>query len=106
MTGQLERLAAAGIQIVSAGLGKHCIVERGGFVAFIERRDNEFGNIGAPGLMTDHGFAALVWRGGHGYFVGKGIEQPADSGQIEKIRAFAQDLEAAIAGGSGSARLI
>lgn len=98
MTGQLERLASAGIQIIPAEITSHFILERGGYVAFVERRGEEFGNIGAPGLMTERGFAALVWRGGQAFFAGKGFEQPATDEQVREIRAFGADLEIAISG--------
>ena len=54
----LEKLAAAGIQIIPAEITSHFILERDGFVAFVERREQAFGNIGAPGLMTEQGFCA------------------------------------------------
>ena len=97
---RLERLAAAGIQIIPADITSHFILERDGFVAFVERRpdlENEpFGNIGAPGLMTERGFAALIWRGDQALFTGKGFEQAASSEQVEKLRAFASDLDRAL----------
>jgi hypothetical protein len=93
----LEKLAAAGIQIIPAEITSHFILERDGFVAFVERRDDTFGNIGAPGLMTERGYAALVWRGDQAFFAGKGFEQPASPEQVQKIRAFASDLENALA---------
>jgi hypothetical protein len=93
---KLEKLAAAGIQIVPAEITSHFILERDGFVAFVERREEAFGNIGAPGLMTDRGYAALIWRGDQAFFVGKGFEEPASPEQVEKVRAFASDLEAAL----------
>jgi hypothetical protein len=98
VTERLESLAAAGIQLVPADLTSHFIVERDGFVSFIERRQDAFVNIGAPGLMTEHGFAALVWRGDQAFFVGKGLELPATEEQVQKLRAFAQDLDRAILG--------
>ncbi|HYL34823.1 MAG TPA: hypothetical protein VEV17_02795 [Bryobacteraceae bacterium] len=98
MTERLERLAAAGIQLVPTDRTSHFILERGGFVAFIERRQDSFGNIGAPGLMTERGFAALVWRGDQAFFVAKGFEEPASAEQVEKLRAFARELQAAIQG--------
>jgi len=58
-----EKLVAAGIQIIPAEITSHFILERDGFVAFVERRENGFGNIGAAGLMTERGFGALIWRG-------------------------------------------
>jgi hypothetical protein len=93
---KLEKLAAAGIQIVPAEITSHFILERDGFVAFVERREEAFGNIGAPGLMTDRGYAALIWRGDQAFFVGKGFEEPASLEQVEKVRTFASDLEAAL----------
>ncbi len=96
LSGRLEKLAAAGIQIVPAESTSYFILERDGFIAFVERREDSFGNIGAPGLLTDHGYAALIWRGDEAFFVAKGFEQPASPEQVQKIRAFASDLESAL----------
>jgi hypothetical protein len=93
---KLEKLATAGIQIVPAEITSHFILERDGFVAFVERRENGFGNIGAPGLMTEQGFGALIWRGEQAFFVGKGFERPATAEQVQKIRAFTSDLANAL----------
>ena len=98
MTAQLEKLLAAGIQIVPADFSSHFILERSGFVAFVERRESGFGNIGAPGLMTERGFAALIWRGEQAFFVGRGFEQLGTAEQVAAIRSFTADLEAALAG--------
>ena len=98
MTGQLEKLAAAGIELVPAEVTSHFIFTRDGFVAFVERRAEGFGNIGAPGLMTERGFAALIWRGDRGFFVARGFEQAASPEQVQQIRSFAADLAAALAG--------
>jgi len=92
----LEKLLAAGIQIIPADITSHFILERDGFVAFVERREQAFGNIGTAGLMTERGFAALIWRGDQAFFVGKGFEQSASPEQVEKIRAFATDLANAL----------
>ena len=96
MSAKLEKLAAAGIQIVPAEFTSHFILERDGFVAFVERHQQDFGNIGTPGLMTVRGFAALVWRGDQPFFVGKGFEQPAPPDEVQKIRAFASSLADAL----------
>ena len=100
MTPRLERLAAAGIQLIPLeGITTHFVFERDGFVSLVERRGGDgFGNIGAPGLLTEHGFAALIWRGGEGWFVARGFEQQATEDQIQKLRAFSRDLEQALAG--------
>jgi hypothetical protein len=89
----LEKLAAAGIQIIPAEIASHFILARDGFVAFVERRGDDFGNIGAPGLMTEQGFAALIWRAGEPFFVGKGINQPATDEQVELLRSFTAALD-------------
>jgi hypothetical protein len=47
--------------------------------------------------MTEKGFAALIWRGDQAYFIGKGIEQLASAEQVQKMRAFAADLQRALA---------
>jgi hypothetical protein len=93
---RIEKLAAAGIQIISAGVTSHFILERDGFVAFVERKGDEFGNVGAPGLMTEKGFAALVWRGGRAFFIARGLEVVATDAQVEGIRLFSRDLEAVL----------
>jgi hypothetical protein len=93
----LEKLAASGIQIIPAEVDSHFILERDGFVAFVEKREQGFGNIGSAGLMTERGFAALIWRGGdQPFFVGKGFEQPASAEEVQKIRSFATDLASAL----------
>ncbi len=96
MIAVLEKLAAAQIQIVPAEIASHFILERDGFVAFVERREEDFGNIGAAGLMTEQGFAALIWRGDQAFFVGRGFEQTASPEEVQKIRAFAADLALAL----------
>ncbi|MGD0131758.1 MAG: hypothetical protein ABSE57_06910 [Bryobacteraceae bacterium] len=87
---------AAGIQIIPAEIASHFILERDGFVAFVERRENGFGNIGAAGLMTERGFGALIWRGDEAFFIGKGFEQAALPEQVQLIRTFATDLANAL----------
>ena len=96
MTAALERLAAAGIQLLPAQLANHFVFERSGFVCLVERAGEGFGKIGSPGLMTETGFAALVWRGNDARFVCKGFEQLATAAQVREIRAFAADLRGAL----------
>jgi hypothetical protein len=95
---KLEKIAAAGIQIIpAADLSTHFLFERDGFVSLVERtKENNFGNIGAPGLLTDSGLAVLLWRGGEGWFVRRGFEQRATEDQVRRLRAFATDLEQAL----------
>jgi hypothetical protein len=93
----LHRLLELKFQLIPAAeVGTHFIFERDGFVALVERKGDEFGNIGAPGLLCDQGFAALVWRAGEPWFVARGFEQRASTDQVEAIRQFGKDLKAAL----------
>lgn len=93
----IEKLAGAGINLLPIDLDHHFLFERDGFVALVERRrDDTFGNVGAAGLLTETGLAPLVWRGDAAKFVSKSGEQPATPEQIETLRNFQHDLEAAI----------
>jgi len=94
---QLKRLEAARIQLLPAGeIPKHFVLERGGFVVLVERTEGGFGQLGGAGLLTGHGFAALVWRAGKPFFVAKDIDLPADGRQVEELRAFAEDVKTAL----------
>ena len=94
MIEKLEKLAAAEIRLLPvATIQTHFIFERNGFVALVERKGDEFGRIGTAGLATENGFAALVWRAGRAYFVGRGAEQTATDEQVESLRGFQKDLE-------------
>lgn len=97
MTGQLQRLAAAGIRLVPLeGLETHVLLERGGFAALVERKADGFGAAGSVGLLTEKGFAVLLWRGDNALFVAKGFEQPAGPNQIASLRRFDSELRAAL----------
>ena len=92
-----ERLVEANINLLpTTQITTHFVFERDGFVSLVERRPEGFGRAGAPGLLTEKGFAALIWRGGNAFFVGKGVEQAASPQQVELIRKFAADLENAL----------
>lgn len=97
MIEKLERLAAAGIQLLPAiEITSHFVFERDGFVALVERRGDEFGAVGTAGLLTDSGVALLMLRNGRSVFVAKGEEIPAAPVQVEKLRSFQRDLQAAL----------
>ena len=98
MKSAIEKLAAAGIQIVPSDSESHFILEREGFVVLVERREEAFGNIATPMFLTERGFAALFWREQRPYFVGKGFEVPAEEDQVRKLRSFAKDVENALQG--------
>jgi hypothetical protein len=94
---QLERIAAAGIQLLpTPELPRHFVFERAGCAVLVERRDNEFGGIGSPGALTERGFEALVERPGGPAFVFKGDERPATPEQAETARALLRDLRQAL----------
>lgn len=55
-------------------------------------------SIGSSGLMTENGFAYLVWRDERAYLVAHGgSEFAATEEQIDAIRSFSADLKAALA---------
>lgn len=94
---QLERIAAAGIELLPApGLGRHFVFSRDGCVVLVERREEGFGGIGSPGAMGERGFEALVERGGEAYFVYKGEERVATAEEAEAARALLRDLQQAL----------
>jgi hypothetical protein len=95
---KLERLAAAGIQLLPAmEITTHYVFERDGFVALVERTANGFGGVGSPGILTGNGFAALIQRGERSYFIAKNFEQEARPEQVEALRRFSADLKSALA---------
>ena len=96
MIERLEKIAAAGIQIIPAEISTHFLFSRDKFVTLVERKEDSFGNIGSSGLMTEHGLAVLVWRGPKAFFVARGFEQEATPEQVAQLRAFAADLRNAL----------
>ncbi len=94
---KLERLAAFEIELVPVpGMGRHVVFARNGYASLVERRTDGFGQIGAAGLVTGGGFAALVWREERPWFVGRGFEQAASEEQVASLRRFAADLHVAL----------
>jgi hypothetical protein len=54
-------------------------------------------SIGSSGLMTESGFAYLVWREERAYLVAHGgAEQAATDEQVDAIRRFSSDLKQAL----------
>jgi hypothetical protein len=97
MEAVLERLVAANIKLLpTTQITTHFVFERDGFVSLVERNAAGFGRAGTPGLLTEKGFAALIWRDENAFFVGKGVEQAASPEQVDSIRKFAVDLENAL----------
>jgi len=93
----LERLAAAGIQLLPAvEITTYYVFERDGFVALVERAPDGFGGVGSAGILTGSGFAALIRRGDRSCFVAKGFEQEAQPGQVEALKRFSTDLKQAL----------
>jgi hypothetical protein len=94
---QLERIAAAGIELLpTPELPHHFVFERAGCVVLVERREDGFGGIGSPGALTERGFEALVERGAGPAFVFKGGERPAPAGEAEAARALLRDVRQAL----------
>lgn len=94
---RLERLAAAGIQLLpTPELPHHFVFERAGCVVLVERRPDGFGGIGSPGALTERGFEALVERPAGPHFVYKGGERAAPAGEAEAARALLRDVQQAL----------
>jgi len=53
--------------------------------------------LGSTGIMTENGVAYLVWREGRPWLAAKGAEVPAAPEQVDAIRRFSEDLQAALA---------
>jgi hypothetical protein len=93
----LERLAAAGIQMLPAvEIPTHYVFERDGFVALVKRAPEGFGGIGSAGILMGNGFAALIQRGQRSYFVARNFEQEARQEQVDALRRFSADLKSAL----------
>ncbi len=55
-------------------------------------------SVGSSGVMTEAGFAYLVWREGCAYLAAHGAaETLATSEQVEAVQRFSADLKAALA---------
>ncbi len=97
LSDQLERIAAAGIQLLPVvDIQTHYVFYRDGFAALVERAEGGFGAVGSSGLLTEQGYAALVWRSGRAFFVGRTYERPAGDSEVQSLRRFAADLEQAV----------
>ncbi len=95
------RLGAAGFQVISAvRLPRHALIARERFAALVEKNAAGYGRAGSTGLLTEHGFATLIWRGSQAYFVARGFERSATPEEVGLLRAFASDLEAALTSGT------
>jgi hypothetical protein len=95
---KLERLAAADIRLLPVPeIETYFVLERGGYMALVERTPDGFGRIGSAGLLTEKGFAALVWRGPQPFFAGKEYERAAGPEEVAELRAFQADLGSALA---------
>jgi hypothetical protein len=95
---QLEKIAAAGIVLMpTPEVPAYFVFSRDGCVVLVERRGEGFGSIGSPGQLTERGgFAALVERDGLAWFVAKGAEWRAVSGEAEAARRLFTDLRTAL----------
>ena len=97
MTEKFQKLVDANIQLLALPeITTHFVFERDGFIALVERVKDTFGRIGSAGLLSDKGMAALVWKNGSAFFIAKGFQQPATESDIEQLRLFQRDLEAAL----------
>ena len=90
---QLERLAAAGVQMIPVPeLAAYFVLEREGCVVLVERRGEGFGAVGSPGVLLEGGFAALVSRDGKDWLIGKGETRAPSGGEASAARRLYRDL--------------
>jgi hypothetical protein len=98
MTEKFQKLVDANIELLPVPeITSHFVFHREGFAALVERERDNFGRVGTAGLLTDKGLAVLQWRGDDAFFVLKEIEHAATRVEVERLRAFQRDLEAALA---------
>jgi len=65
--------------------------------AIAQSKADGFG-LGSTGVMTEAGFAYLLWRDGEAYLAAHGgAEKPATTDQVEAVQRFSADLKAALA---------
>lgn len=56
-------------------------------------------SIGSSGIMSESGFAYLIWRDDQAFLAAHGgAETPAGPEQVEAVRRFSEDLKQALAG--------
>ena len=90
-----NRLTSLNIQVLAEGKA-HYLFGRDLCVALVERTEAGFGSIGSTGVMTEQGLAYMVWRDGHARLVAKGNDCPAETGQVEAVQRFSEDLKHAL----------
>jgi hypothetical protein len=88
-------LGSSGIQLLSE-TPAYCIFARDNCIALVERTPSGYGSAGSTGIMTEHGLAYLVWRGGQASLAGKGFEVAATEEQVAAMCRFSEDLKAAL----------
>jgi hypothetical protein len=55
-------------------------------------------SVGSSGMMTEGGFAYLIWRDDRPFFAAHGgNEAPANRDQVDAVRQFSNDLKTALA---------
>ena len=97
MTEKFQKLVDANIELLPLPeISTHFVFHRDGFAALVDRVRDTFGKVGTAGLLTERGIAPLVWRHDDAFFVLKEFEQAATSFEVEQLRSFQRDLQAAL----------
>ena len=74
----------------------YCFFTRGNCAAIARRQPSEF-SLRSSGVMTENGFAYLVWREGQPYFAAHGGNAAAAApDRVEEVRRFSDDLKTAL----------
>lgn len=91
----VARLASARIEWFTRGQGFTFFTREN--CAAIAHRQAEGFSVGSTGVMTEAGFAYLLWREGQATLAAHGgAETPATAEQVEAVRRFSEDLKAAL----------
>jgi hypothetical protein len=86
---------AGGIELLVEARS-HRLYGRGNLVALVTRTAEGDASVGSTGILLERGLAYLVWREGRAFLVGKGFEQPGTDEQVAQMRAFSEELKAAL----------
>lgn len=88
-------LAVYRIELLSEATD-YCVLARDNCFVLVAAGRTGALEIGSSGMMTENGLAYLVWREGQPRLVAKGSDLPAGAAQVEALRGFSTDLEAAL----------
>ncbi len=84
-----ERLEAAGFSTVASQNPRFFMVHRQQILCLVEVATLQ---PGSPMLMTENGFATLVWKENRPCLSGRGFEETASQQQLDELKNFTREL--------------